>query len=196
MSESLRLFYGLPLPEKIRSRLLDVQAAIARRAERSRSRPRLTPGPSLHVTLQFLGWVGDHRLPALGEIVTAVAAESQMARACFSPPSSFGNPRRARLIVAPLEDETGALERLARTLENRTEPLGFAPETRRFRPHVTLARLKRPQDVSTWLAAAPPLHDPVCFDRLVLYQSLLSSQGSRYQVLAEAELSRIPPGPC
>ena len=41
---------------------------------------------------------------------------------------------------------------LARAVCDATVPLGFEPETRRFHPHVTLARLRKPKSVDALLA--------------------------------------------
>jgi 2'-5' RNA ligase len=92
------------------------------------------------------------------------------------------------VIVATLSDEAGQLTKLAGLIEAAATGLGFAPEQRSFRPHITLARLKRPSDVAAWLPRPPPESPAARFDRLVLYRSILSRQGPSYTVLAQTAL--------
>ena len=75
----------------------------------------------------------------------------------------------------------------------RPRDLAFlAAETRAYRPHVTLAYLKRPQPdrVGAWvrnhnLLRSPPFR----VDRFGLWSSWLSQEGSRYELEREYLLS-------
>jgi 2'-5' RNA ligase len=103
---------------------------------------------------------------------------------------AFGSPRRARIIAAALDDAGGFVQQLFVKLENDLEGLGILREERAFRPHVTLARIKRPGDVRDWLDAAALSTDSVELRELVLFRSILGPDGSTYLRLAEAELGR------
>ncbi|HEX6767541.1 MAG TPA: 2'-5' RNA ligase family protein, partial [Polyangiaceae bacterium] len=64
--------------------------------------------------------------------------------------------------------------------------------TRPFRPHVTLARLKRPSDVRDLLEGVTLDPISIPFDELRLYRSLHDPAGGRYSVLARAEFRGSP----
>jgi 2'-5' RNA ligase len=88
-----------------------------------------------------------------------------------------------------LERGAAALAALAADVATACRPLGFEPDARPFRPHLTIARLRRPAAVGDVLdrIELPPLR----FDarELVLYRSHLSQQGARYEALARLPLS-------
>ncbi len=66
-----------------------------------------------------------------------------------------------------------------------TQPCGFLPESRPFQPHITLARSKGPRHDLGELKTK--LSRPTSFTRFqarefLLYESFLSSAGSRYEI--------------
>jgi 2'-5' RNA ligase len=54
----------------------------------------------------------------------------------------FPNPHRPQTVWAGLEGGIETLGRLQRGLSAALEPLGFKPENRPFRPHLTLGRVR------------------------------------------------------
>ena len=180
-----RAFYALPLSDEAKSALVRARDAIRRRAERSRITVRFLSDDSLHMTVCFLGYVDRDRVP---EFVRAMEACSRVSPidTRLTTLGAFSSARRARVVVAELDDPGGRLAALARAVALGAEKLGVPLEERTFRPHVTLARIKRPADVSDWLAHATL--DPVAlsFGELVLYESVLHPTGARYFPLARA----------
>jgi len=183
VSKRLRAFFGLPTPEAARPALMEAIARMQEAPRGSRLSARWQPAHKLHTTLKFLGWVDPERLPELWAMGVACARGVPAIRAELGAANAFGRPRRARVVVADVSDPTGSLTRLAEELESGAAALGFEREERAFRPHVTLARLKTPGNVTAWLEAAAMEPVPVLFDELCLYRSDLSSEGGVYTVL-------------
>ena len=80
---------------------------------------------------------------------------------------------------------------LAGRCEAAARRAGRKGETRRYHPHVTLAYLKRadPGHVAAWVQGHNLLKSPPFrVDRLGLYSSWLSSDGSRYDLEREYRL--------
>ena len=167
---SLRLFFAVWPDAAAREALLrlarDTQAVAGGRA---------TAPQSLHVTLAFLGSMADERLPALAAVAAVVAAAARP----FALTLDRGGGARARGGVAWIEAATPpvALLQLQARLAAGLAELGFVPDTRRFRPHVTLARKV--------VGAAAPVSTPVCWEvtELVLNASEPAPGGSRYTML-------------
>jgi 2'-5' RNA ligase len=146
-----------------------------------------------HLTLRFLGPVSPavvaRSAPSWNR--AAAAAEPFSLRlgsglGCF-PPSGL-----PRILWAAVEEASGAdqLPRLALALEREARALGFAPERRPFRAHVTLARARagarpaRPEHAPAAGSAAGPVED------LVLYESRPAEGGARYTALLRFALGR------
>jgi|SoiMethySBSTD1v2_1073268.scaffolds.fasta_scaffold37807_2 RNA 2',3'-cyclic 3'-phosphodiesterase len=189
MSTKLRAFFGLPVPEAAKPSLAAAIERMQKSAQGTLLSPRWQPADKFHATLKFLGWVETARLDELWSMALVFARVLPPLRAELTAVKSFGPPRRARVIVAALADKSGALARLAEALETGAEGLGFAREEREFRPHVTLARLKDPGNVTPWLDAAALEPAPITFPELCLYRSDLSPNGGIYTVLERLRLS-------
>jgi 2'-5' RNA ligase len=178
--DRLRLFAALELPAEATAALEDFRD---RAAEPALWRP--VAADSLHVTLAFLGATDPALVEPLGAGLEAVAGPAprlRLAGALLLP------PRRARVLCAALDDPDTELAALQARLSEALAATGaYAPEARPFRPHVTVARLRRG-------LAAPrvvdELPEPIEFhgDALTLFASRLSPSGSRYQPLARVPL--------
>jgi RNA 2',3'-cyclic 3'-phosphodiesterase len=98
-------------------------------------------------------------------------------------------PRRPRVLAVDLEDPEGSCARLQAAVSASLEALGvFAPEKRAFRPHVTVARVRKGARVDRRL---PALEQRMTFAAasLTLYRSRLSPKGASYDALARTPLS-------
>lgn len=145
-----------------------------------------------HVTLAFLASVEDRHLDELVERLGRAAARRTSFPARVAGGGAFPNVGRARVIWAGLDlTEQGAteLDRLATGARAAASRTGIAVDGQRFRPHLTLARLGSPAEVSSWVrlldAYAGP---PWTADRVALIASHLGEgpRGRpRYEVVEE-----------
>ena len=177
----MRAFFAIDLPEHERRLLVAAQERM-RKAVRGVGPKRVEPD-QLHVTMKFLGEIDRSAESELVGMATAAAAETPPLATRLEAITSFGPPRRARVIVATLADRDGLFAGLAARLEAAAVRLGVPAEERRFVPHVTVARIKRPHDPSAYLAEAGVAPSEfVCTD-LTLYKSELRPAGPIYAVL-------------
>lgn len=186
-----RLFAGLePSPQ---ARLALAGAARASLAGRSRGW-RLLPEASLHLTLRYFGEVDAARAPALREALGAVAATSSTGHARAGALAGWP-PGRPRLLVATYGADP-ALAELADRLEQAARELGFDPEARAFRPHVTLART-RGRTALPVPGTDLPMNASLEARALVLFRSVGGDGGPRYEALARWPLGAglNPPPP-
>lgn len=162
-----RLFVALDLPDELRATLF------AAPIDHATWRP--IPEEALHVTLVFLGNRPESDIPRLAPIVEAERT---------APPLELGDvlllpPRRARVLAVGLRDPTGALAAMQARIATALDTV----ESRPFRPHVTLARLRprTPPPRQANLALTPQTFDG---RSVTLYASHLSPNGARYEKLA------------
>ena len=127
---SPRLFVALWPGPATRTKLADVRSCWTW-AERTKP----TPAPRLHLTLHFLGPVVADRVPALRSALAAATPvrgfELRIDRAALWP--------RGLAVLEPAQ-VPAALTRLHAELAEVLIDRGLTPETRPYRPHVTLAR--------------------------------------------------------
>ncbi len=194
MAARMRLFIAIDVPETVRDALVAAQQSLRDRAS---ARLRWTRPDAMHLTLKFLGDVDAARLPSLARVVAGVAARHHPFGLAVSRLGAFPGGRRLQFVWAGIEGDLNALLALRDALESALGAEGYAVEARPFRPHVTLGRTRdgmRPDEAERISAALPTttLPDGLGFtvERVVLYRSHLGAGGSRYEVMAAAELSR------
>lgn len=182
-SESpIRAFIAVELPEDVRAALRGARDALTPLARGA----RWTPNPSIHLTLKFLGDTPREKVVDIAAVMDTVAGGGAGFALGLSGVGVFPNPQAARVLWVGVDDPTGACAPLARELEFALAPLGFTPEKRAFRPHLTLARFKNPARVQDDVFKYNP--EPVSFEvtQITLFQSRLQPGGAVYTPLHHA----------
>jgi len=108
----------------------------------------------LHLTLAFLADVPERSLDDLHERLERAAKRRTAFATAITGGGAFPNVGRARALWAGLElDEPGRVEmsRLATGTRAAAGKAGVAVDGARFKPHVTVARTKRPQEATVWV---------------------------------------------
>jgi 2'-5' RNA ligase len=186
--ESIRVFCAVELPEEIRAAV----AAHASRLRRDFPGVRASwPRPeSLHLTLKFLGDVEAARVESLSNAATAAAAGLAPFGLTIEGAGAFPPRGLARTLWLGVRDDTEQLSRLQRRLEDECSAAGFPRESRPYKPHLTLARLRAFQRVEL-VAALSEAHHQTSFgphafrvSDFVLMRSELGPGGSRYTPLS------------
>ena len=151
----------------------------------------------LHVTLAFLAEVQEHRLDDLLERLTRAATRRTPFDVAIAGGGAFPNPARARVLWTGLDlDDHGRteLDRLATGCRAAANRAGVPVDGQRFRPHVTLARIAHPTEVTSWVRLLDGYAGPAWrADRVELVASYLGAgpRGRpRYETVAELTLGR------
>lgn len=108
----------------------------------------------MHVTLAFLDAVPDRALDDLVEGLARTASKRTAFDTRITGGGAFPTAANARILWAGLElDEHGTteLDRLATGARTAAGRAGVHVDGGRFRPHVTVARLRAPRDVVRWV---------------------------------------------
>lgn len=170
-----RIFVALPLPEPVCEALLDTMEGLPG--------ARWQDADDLHVTLRFIGEVDRHQL---ADVITALETVPFRPFAlAIAGVGHFEQRGRARAIWASVS-QSAALGGLQQSVEMACRRAGLAAETRRFVPHVTLARLNRASaPIGDWLAANGALaQGPWPVSGFSLFESHLTRAGARYEAIA------------
>jgi 2'-5' RNA ligase len=170
-----RLFVALDVPAAVRDTLVALR-------EDDLDGARWTKPEQLHCTLRFLGDTPEDQVP---EIKAALARiDVPLLRLDLDGLTAFPSRRRPRVLVARITP-TEEMMNLQRHIEAAVQELGFEPENRPFRPHVTVARLKRAdaRAVHHWLRVHT-VEAAFEADAFHLYASVLEPSGAIHERLA------------
>lgn len=146
-----------------------------------------------HLTLGFHAEVPDHALDDLVDRLAGVAERHQPFRARLTGGGAFPHPDRAKVLWVGFEvDKPEELKRLAKSCRAVGAAVGAPPDGMRFTPHVTVARMGRPQQVTDWVRLLDAYQGPAFeVDHVGLVASYLGEgrrRRPRYETLAALSL--------
>ncbi len=192
--EQIRCFIAVELPDEIKTGLVQLQSQL-----KSGNQPwvKWVDPYSIHLTLKFLGSVAVDRI---GEITGAMGEAVQGASPFHLEVKDLGvfpNLRRVQVAWVGLSGEVDKLVHLQQRIESHLAGLGFAPEPRRFTPHLTLARLRdraSPDERQRFgqLIAGTRFEAAYTFqvDAISLMRSQLTREGAIYSRIGSVELNK------
>lgn len=138
----------------------------------------------LHLTLKFLGEIEDSKLAKLIVAVEKTSRQITEFKLQITETGVFPKPANAKVLWIDTKDTNGEMFHLNRILENECEKQGFKRETRGFKPHLTIARLREPANSKDLIENhLREKFEPVEFkvSEIVIYESVLYPQGSTYE---------------
>jgi 2'-5' RNA ligase len=184
-----RIFCAFELPESLRLRLAKhattVREAVPEAAA-SWSRPE-----NIHLTVKFFGNVDEAKVPLISAALQRAVREFGPIEIQVGKAGVFPRPSRPQVLWIGIEDPSGGLSRLHARLEDECGREGFPKEERAFRPHLTIARIRKPGNASRLadthlrMEFAPV---EITLSELVLFRSELSPKGSKYTAISRHRL--------
>ena len=181
----MRLFIATPISRQVETELANIIYQLKSVA----GNVRWVKPENIHLTIKFLGETDDSLVEHLSQLIDETSQETNILDFKLSKIGGFPNLIRPRALWAGLDGDHAELERLAGSLDQRVHKLGYDKETRKFRPHLTLGRVKKPQalpQLAHFLENYKIEAMPFLIDRLTLFKSTLTPRGPIYERLHEA----------
>jgi len=146
----------------------------------------------MHLTLKFLGNIEQENVQKISDVLKTIAAVFSAFNIQFSQIGAFPNHERPRVIWLGIEKGSEALRLLNNKIECELEKIGFQKEKREYKSHLTLGRVKSLKNISGLSRlineAEFQFQDEIKIDRLILFQSTLTSKGALYTPLTQQSL--------
>jgi 2'-5' RNA ligase len=188
MTETLRAFIAVDLSESVRSALGQVQEVL----ERQRFRVKWVRPANIHLTLKFLGNIEGADVEKISGAMVQVAKDRKALSLVAKGIGVFPDIRRPRVIWAGLSGQVEMLQDMQRSLEGHLADLGFPKESRGFKAHLTLGRVKGKIDSERLEAAMSKCagfeSKPFDVNRIILFKSELRPSGAVYTPVQEVSL--------
>ena len=136
--EQIRSFIAIELPVGLKQELARLETQL-----KADNQPwiKWVKPDSIHLTLKFLGNIASDTTAAITGAIEKSARGINPFNLKVAGLGVFPNPKRVKVAWVGISGEVDKLSRLQKRLESNLAPMGFAPESRPFTPHLTLARL-------------------------------------------------------
>ncbi|MGD9181081.1 MAG: RNA 2',3'-cyclic phosphodiesterase [Desulfobacterales bacterium] len=180
MSDTFRAFIAIDLPGSVKSFLSEAQEALKLYGFRVKwVRPQ-----NIHLTLKFLGNTVTADADKIAEAMTLAVRDCPVLALAAKGIGVFPDVRRPRIIWAGLNGQLEILANLQRTLDDHLADLGFPRETRAFKSHLTLGRVKGKIPAARMKTAIDELKEfgseSFEINRVILFKSELRRSGAVY----------------
>lgn len=182
-SANMRIFVAIRLPDFVREELETLQRAL--------TMGRLVPAENLHLTLSFLGEQPDEAVEEAHYALSAIRAPAFDLR--LAGVGTFGS--RSPQVIFTDVTRCDALNDLERRVTRSLRNAGLDFPKRRFRPHVTIARLPKSLSAVESARIRDYLVDHAAFrgswfrvETFVMYRSILLPKAAAHEALADYDL--------
>lgn len=180
----IRLFVALLIPDEVKSIVFDHCNSVIENL----SEHRWEEKDKIHLTLKFIGEVKEELLPQITNEIEYVKSFSSF-NCSISNFGFFYRFNEAKILWCNLDTDDSIIS-LVDELNMRLKKYNIEPETRKFKGHLTLMRIKRKVSEDFIRSFKEYKFSPVKFtaNEIALVQSVLKPTGSEYKVLKIYEL--------
>ncbi len=183
----MRCFVGIELPSQIRKEVKRIQEEL-REVELD---AKWVEFENLHITLKFLGEVGEGKLSKIKEVISNLSFLFKPFTVGISKIGAFPKVIRPRVLwigVEPFDN----LIKIIEYLEEEFSKLGFPREKRELHPHITLARvrsLKNTSRLKEKVESSKLEKKQWQIDSVILFKSILTPRGPIYEEIFKRSLT-------
>jgi 2'-5' RNA ligase len=186
----MRTFIAIDIPDALRSEM----NKIIEELKKCGADVRWVNVNSIHLTLKFLGEIPEEIVGKVIKKIDANVAGFDPLKIRLAELGGFPNLSRPRVIWLGAMGIGEGLKVLHKEIEKSLQSLGFAPENRDFKPHLTLGRVKSPRGLSNLTKmvrdkAAVELGEFTA-DSYYLFQSILKPTGAEYRKIHQFILKK------
>ena len=192
-NDTVRVFVAVGISAEAREQLI---GAVERIRQEIPQGIQWANPDGMHLTLKFLGNIPSVAVGPLLECLEPVASQAKPFPLQLDGLGMFPNRRKPRVLWAGVSGDLDALSGLQQASEDAINALGYPPEQRPFRPHITLGRPRRSvSDAhlsrigSVVSVTIPPSQVGWQVESVDVMQSELHPSGARYTVLGSAPLN-------
>ena len=183
----IRTFIAVHIPELNLKKIAELQ----QRLKRQGGDIKWVRPESMHITLKFLGDVNQNQIPSIADSITGAVRNISRFSVSIEGTGTFPNDRRPRVIWTGVREGADVLITLAKRVDKVCSAIGFETETRPYKPHLTLGRVRSVKNIqSTIDTLNRDMFHAGVFDvnSIFIMKSDLKPQGAVYSVLKTIKL--------
>ena len=189
MKQTARTFIAVDMDPSVRGSAARLIRALAA----SQADVRWVEPHNLHLTLKFLGEVPLEEIPAVCSAVERAVAGIEPFRLELLGAGAFPNARRPRTLWLGAGEGQVQMAAVQQSVEHGLKKLGYRPEGRKFKTHLTLGRVRRAGPGLARLSDLLAEHASFqagasVVEEVVVFASELTPEGPVYTALGRAEL--------
>ncbi len=177
----IRSFLAFELPLEIKN----IVARVSGELRQSTLNPRWVKVDNIHLTVVFMGSIETEDTPAITRVVREVCQTYGPFDISIKGIGCFPNRRSPRVLWLGLDGDLEPMSEFRDALQGHLKGFGIKEEKRKFKPHLTLARFRKPKKMDAkedqFLSNYEDISSAVCsLKELILFKSDLKPTGAVY----------------
>jgi len=187
-SRIMRTFIAVAISSEVRGNIAQIQAEF----RKGDPDVKWVEPENLHLTLEFLGEVGEEKLSGVIEKTRLALSGIFNFKVHLSGLGSFPNLRSPRVVWVGVKEGKEELKNLSERIEENLSHLGFTEEKREFSAHLTIGRVRSPRKREKLVKKIEELESSdvgeFSVDKVLVMESQLSPKGPTYRIIEEVSL--------
>ena len=180
----VRAFISIDFTDpNIIQKITEIQDSI----QNSRANLRIVNPKLLHMTLEFLGEISEKEIQKVKEILDSTSFNRFFLD--VNAINVLPSEKHIRVVYCEIKGDVDILKTIQKQLRVKLRDCGYKTDSRPFKPHLTIARVKSSQNRKELMLAINNLSNIKCgrqeIDSIKLKQSILKSEGPEYSILHE-----------
>jgi len=180
----LRVFIAVEISKQAKQKISGLIACL----KQSGADVKWITEAQMHLTLKFLGGISADKINCISETLSGIARTFESFPITFSGTAAFPDLKHPAVLWLGVGKGAESLEMLNDKIENALEKLGFQKEKRKFKPHLTLGRVKSSKNIKELIKLIEQTgfeyEKEIKINGLALFQSALNPQGAIYTILS------------
>jgi 2'-5' RNA ligase len=189
--EGIRSFIAIEVPHSLQMRLEELQ----RELRRMEAGVKWVRPEGIHLTLKFMGSIGQEDLEKITRVTAPVVAAWNPFELRIHGVGCFPSSRNPRIIWVGIDRGSEEASLLQKAIEEKAADLGFTPEPRLFKPHLTVGRVRTPIGRDAFVQGMEKNKDveigTFLATEVYLFKSELKPSGAVYTKLQTFPMRRI-----
>jgi RNA 2',3'-cyclic 3'-phosphodiesterase len=184
----IRSFLAIELPAAIQMKIGRIEEDL----KSTSADVRWVSPEKIHLTLKFFGNIEEQSIDSIVEAVKGHVTDMRPFQIVVRGTGAFPNLKNPRVIWVGLVDKEGVLASFQKSADISLAKIGFQPEDRPFRPHLTMGRVRSNRGREELIRRVGKYREEEVgefeAERVILFKSDLTPSGSIYTRLREVRL--------
>ena len=147
---------------------------------------------NIHITLKFFGEIEENKIDQIIPELQKISTNHNSFNLLLQDVGIFGSSYKPRVIWFGI-NKSEALEKLAKDILDKMEPVGFIKDRQNFVPHLTIGRIKLVDNKARFTEIISKFESEniqkINISGFYLFESILSSTGPTYKVIKTFSLN-------
>lgn len=178
--DKIRIFLAVKIPKDLQDKVLEIQKQL----KKQNPDVKWVEPENFHYNLKFFGHVTGSELNKIQQAVKKVIKKHEPFSIEIAGIGTFPSPTSPRVIWLGTKKGTNEITDLANELDDEFSKSGFEAESRPFRPHLTLGRIRSTQNKQNLIKKIRDIEHinigAFEVNEVVIFQSKLSRAGPTY----------------